>query len=245
VTTDDVYYRADLARIHHLGFGSHAEACAAGILDLLKPVHAAGGTVLELGCGSGALTQRLIDAGHRVIATDASPAMLDLAREHVKGAEDIRPLVLPGDPLPTVDAIVSVGHVFNYLNSRVELCEALVASAAALRPGGILAIDLLDLAYGALRRDAPPAVNRGPGWMVVAEFSHPSPETFVRHITSFVHSDDGSWRRDDERHVNILVDSHRLPGLISEHGITAEIRPAFGAEVLPEGMVALVGHRDG
>ena len=32
------YYRTDLALVHHLGFGSHADACAPGILALLEPV---------------------------------------------------------------------------------------------------------------------------------------------------------------------------------------------------------------
>lgn len=29
------YYRADLALVHHLGFGFHADDCAPGILELL------------------------------------------------------------------------------------------------------------------------------------------------------------------------------------------------------------------
>ena len=74
------YYRADLARIHHAGFGFHADAVAPGVLELLVPVLANGGLVLEIGCGSGLLTKYLVGAGHRVLATDASPGMLDLAR---------------------------------------------------------------------------------------------------------------------------------------------------------------------
>src|SRR4051794_21145697 len=104
---DRPYYQADLARVHHLGFGFHADQCAPGILALLEPVRERGGLVLEVGCGSGLLTKHLVDAGHRVVATDASPAMLDLAREHAPGAEDIRQLVLPDDPLPAADAIVA------------------------------------------------------------------------------------------------------------------------------------------
>ncbi len=111
----DPYYRRDLALAHHLGYGFHAEACAPGILALLEPVRARGGLVLELGCGSGLLTRELIGAGHRVIATDASPAMLDIARGYVTGAQDIRQLTLPDDPLPPADAVVSVGHVLSYL----------------------------------------------------------------------------------------------------------------------------------
>jgi 2-polyprenyl-3-methyl-5-hydroxy-6-metoxy-1,4-benzoquinol methylase len=108
----DPYYRRDLALAHHLGFGFHAEACAPGILALLAPVLARGGLVLELGCGSGLLTRDLTSAGHRVVATDASPAMLELARGYAPRA-DIRQLALPADPLPRADAVVSVGHVLS------------------------------------------------------------------------------------------------------------------------------------
>jgi len=84
------YYRVDLALVHHLGFGFHADDCAPGILELLGPVRERDGVVVELGCGSGLLTRYLVDAGHRVIATDASPAMLDLARGYATGAQEIR-----------------------------------------------------------------------------------------------------------------------------------------------------------
>jgi 2-polyprenyl-3-methyl-5-hydroxy-6-metoxy-1,4-benzoquinol methylase len=84
------YYRRDLALVHHRGFGFHAQACAPGILALLEPVRARAGLVLELGCGSGLLTRVLAEAGHRVIATDASPAMLELARSYAPGAVDVR-----------------------------------------------------------------------------------------------------------------------------------------------------------
>lgn len=73
--------------MHHLGFGFHADACAPGILARLAPVLDRDGLVLELGCGSGLLTRHLVDAGHRVIAADASPAMVELARLAGSGVE--------------------------------------------------------------------------------------------------------------------------------------------------------------
>jgi hypothetical protein len=59
----------------------------------------------------------------------------------------------------------------------------------------------------------------------------------------FVREADGSWRRDDERHDNVLVDTARVPDLLAEHGIDAEVRSAFGSEQLPVGLRAVVGHR--
>jgi SAM-dependent methyltransferase len=158
------YYRQGLARIHHLGFAFHADACAPGILALLAPVLERHGLVLELGCGSGILTRHLVDAGHRVIATDASPAMLELACDHAPGAVDIRQLVLPADPLPSADAIVSTGHALNYLPDETALDRALVAAAEALHPDGVLAIDLCDLRWGEDRRDQPPLVRVNDDW---------------------------------------------------------------------------------
>src|SRR5919109_4865225 len=111
LSTVEPYYRSDLAYAHHRGYTFHADACAPGILALLEPVRERRGLVLELGCGSGALTRHLVEAGHRVAATDASPAMLELAREAVAGVEDLRLLTLPDDSLPACDAVVSAGHV--------------------------------------------------------------------------------------------------------------------------------------
>ena len=86
---------ADLALIHHLGFGFHADACAPAIIDLLTSVRECDGLVVEIGCGSGLLTRHLVEAGHRVIATDASTAMLDLARRYAPGADFRRPCASP------------------------------------------------------------------------------------------------------------------------------------------------------
>ena len=98
------YYQDDLALVHARGFGQHADRCVPGILDLLAPVR--GGLVLEVGCGAGALTRHLLAAGHQVIATDASAAMVALARSALGAEADVRLLALPDDPLPAADATV-------------------------------------------------------------------------------------------------------------------------------------------
>lgn len=229
-------YRRDLATIHHRAFGGHAGACAPGILALLAPVLERHGTVLELGCGSGALTRHLVDAGHRVVATDASPAMLELAG-------DAQILVLPDDPLPPADAIVSTGHVLNYLFDAAAIDRALAAIAGALRPGGVLAIDLLDRRYAEARRDAPPYVRVEGDWVLVARFESPAPDRFVRDITTFVATAGDSWRRDDERHENVLVDTTAVAAVLAAHGVEARVSQSFGDERLPDGLVAIIGRR--
>jgi SAM-dependent methyltransferase len=237
------YYRRDLALVHHLGFGVHADACAPGILALLAPILVRRGLVVELGCGSGLLTRHLVDAGHRVIATDASPAMVELAREQVQGAEAIDRLTLPDDEIPPCDAIVSVGHVLSYLPDEEAIDRALVAIAEALRPGGAVAVDLCDLEWGAVRRGAPPLGRAAEDWAIVTEFDVPAPNRFVRRMAIFVRAADGSWRRDDERHDNVLVDTSRVPSLLAGHGVDATVASSFGDEQLPVGLRTIIGRR--
>jgi SAM-dependent methyltransferase len=192
------YYREDLARIHHAGFAFHADAVASGIVELLEPLLARDGLVVEIGCGSGLLTRHLVAAGHRVLATDASPAMVDLARVNVPAAT-AEVLRVPDDPLPSADAIVSVGHPLSYLDDEDQVERALVAFADALEPDGVLAFDICDLEWGAARRSQPPGVWFGEDWVLTTRFSVPEPWKYRREMTTFVRSGD-LWRRDDEVH---------------------------------------------
>jgi len=245
VQTNEPFYRRDLAYVFDRGYGFHAEACAPGILALLEPVRVRRGLVLEIGCGSGLLTKRLVRAGHRVIATDASPAMLDLTRDAVGGAEDIRALVLPDDPIPAVDAIVGIGHALNYLCDAAAVRRGLVALADALLPGGLLAVDLCDLEWGIARQGAMAQGRVGDDWAIITRFSQPAPDRFDRDLTTFVRGPDGSYRRGDEHHGNVLIDTSSVPALLRERGVTATIGGSFNDDInpLPVGLHSIVGHR--
>jgi hypothetical protein len=62
-------------------------------------------------------------------------------------------------------------------------------------------------------------------------------------MTVFLRDDDGSWRRDDEHHDNVLIDSERIPDLLAPHGVEVRVERSFGDEELPAGLRALVGRR--
>src|SRR5437762_7089775 len=49
------------------------------VFDLLNPQP--GERILDLGCGDGALTERLVSAGANVVGVDASPDMVNAARQ--------------------------------------------------------------------------------------------------------------------------------------------------------------------
>lgn len=150
VQADQPWDDALLARLYD------AFPFAADLPLYLELAAAQGGRILELACGSGRVLVPLARAGHRVVGLDASPHMLALARAKLAaaGAEvaararlvqgDMRSFDLGGEEgAPFALAIVAVKS-FAYLVDRDEQLRTLAAIAAHLRPGGLLALDLLN-----------------------------------------------------------------------------------------------------
>jgi hypothetical protein len=77
----------------------------------------------------------------------------------------------------------------------------------------------------------------------MTESSVPEPNRYVRIMTTFIREEDGTWRRDDERHDNVLIDSSKVPELLAAHGVEATVSRRFGDEQMPTGLVAVVGRR--
>jgi len=115
--------------------------------------------------------------------------------------------------------------------------------ARALRPGGVLAIDLCDLEWAAARVDEHENSRVGDDWAIITRYSVPAPDRFVREMTTFVREADGSWRRDDERHDNVMIDTTRIPALLAPEDVEAVVGRSFGTEELPVGLRTIVGRR--
>jgi trans-aconitate 2-methyltransferase len=93
-------------------------------------------TVLDAGCGSGRITQALIERlpdGH-VIALDASQSMVDVARERLPDADVRRVDLLELELDEPIDAILSTA-TFHLIADHERLFARL---RAALKPGGRL-----------------------------------------------------------------------------------------------------------
>ena len=58
--------------------GAFVHGLAGGVIEWLSPK--AGEQILDLGCGDGQLTRRIVDAGAKVIGVDASPHMIAAAK---------------------------------------------------------------------------------------------------------------------------------------------------------------------
>lgn len=98
-----------------------------------------GRQLLEIGCGTGEHTCRLLERGFDVVAIDKYGGMLDLARD--KCAADYCEMALPHIALDdTFDAVVMIRGVVNHLSPN-DLESSFAAIRDHLEEGGILIFD--------------------------------------------------------------------------------------------------------
>jgi SAM-dependent methyltransferase len=141
-----------------------------------------GQRVLEINCGTGEDAVHLAARGVRVLATDASAAMVELARAKVRDAGLAGSVELRQLEIERLDDLVAESHgplagafsSFGGLNCVADLTRAAASLAALLKPGGRVVLCVMGplvpwewawfLARGqagkALRRLAP----RGVAW---------------------------------------------------------------------------------
>jgi ubiquinone/menaquinone biosynthesis C-methylase UbiE len=96
----------------------------------------AGADVLEVGCGTGQLTERLADLGFSLTAIDIGPSMIAAARNRLP-AVCFR--VAPFEDFAAADAsfdLIISGAAFHWIDPEVKYRKA----AELLRPGGWLAV---------------------------------------------------------------------------------------------------------
>lgn len=118
----------------------NAEYERPGLLKLMPPVQ--GKHVLDAGCGSGSLTQWLLDHGAEVVGLDASPHMLEQARKRVQGKADLRLHDLR-EPLGFIEDdsldLVASSLVMHYID---EVEPVFMEFHRVLKPGGLLVFSI-------------------------------------------------------------------------------------------------------
>jgi SAM-dependent methyltransferase len=223
-------YRDDLAYIHDAGFLSVAREAAQVLLDALRRQRLLGGTVIDLGCGSGVLAQAVSDAGYDVLGIDLSEAMVGLARQRApRGRFRVESLL--SAELPPCVAVASVGECFNYLfdenNTKPKLAKVFRRIATALRPGGLLLFDVAEPG-----RVPGPDPRRffveGPDWAVLASSQEDRRHAILtRQITSFRRVGE-LYRRDQEVHRQRLLTRANLAGQLRNIGFRVRVLRGYG-----------------
>lgn len=123
--------------------------------------YGAGARVLDVGCGTGAFLEGARQAGFDALGIDASPEMVAVAERRLGAGVARVERMQDVDGREAYDAIVSLSLPFNYCSGVPEARAVLASFHRALRPGGLL---LLQVAHAA---NAPPRLiedwEPGPG----------------------------------------------------------------------------------
>ena len=220
----DLFNGADRALLRHTDFGRLPHDAATFLIDLLHETGLRGGTVVDLGCGSGILARKLLTAGYDAFGVDVNRDLLDMAAREAPEAQFWCGSVLDA-PLPTAVAVAATGEVLNYAADRRAGYGTLAGLArrvaAALVPDGVFLFDL-----STPGRCGPEGVLRQ--WhdreeltLYMESREDSSQQVLDRRVTMFQQTGPGTYRRSDERHVLRLFD----PEIVLEHLVAAGLRP--------------------
>jgi SAM-dependent methyltransferase len=135
-------------------YDAHYQSYRDDVPFYLRLADDVGGPVLELGAGTGRVTEALARSGHHVVAVDAAPAMLERARERLAAAgvadrarlveADMRSLEL-GERFPLVVApFNALMHAYT-LDDQDRVLEGVLRH---LEDGGVFAFDLYVPRFG-------------------------------------------------------------------------------------------------
>ncbi|MCG5243037.1 class I SAM-dependent methyltransferase [Azospirillum doebereinerae] len=265
-----LYYDADYPSLE-LGPARGEDAAALARMGMLGDVafyaeqaRAAGGPVLEIGCGTGRLTIPLARAGVDIHAVDVSEAMLGQlraklaaeppevrARVHVL-RQDAAALELPG---VTARLAILPFNLLMLLPDREEALRVVEAAARHLAPGGAFALDVMNPATLPWEADPAPVPSR-------PRLNPRSGNPYIRHAqASAVDSrkvqrlagwydellPDGGLRTTRFAFDWRMVDRAELEGLLRDAGLTLDgLAGDFdGAAWTPDSRrIVATGHRN-
>ncbi|MCR5742365.1 MAG: class I SAM-dependent methyltransferase [Lachnospiraceae bacterium] len=186
------------------------------------------GLLCELGCGTGNMTELLMEAGYDMIGIDNSEDMLDVAREKLYELEfegeppilylnqDMRSFELYG----TVRAIVSVCDSLNYLTDSKDVLKVLKLAANYLDPGGVFIFDMkTDYFYRTRMGDNTFTDVREDCAMIWENEYDEANRINSYNLTLFDRDEDGRYVRSEEFHTQRAYSIEEMRALIEEAGL--------------------------
>lgn len=201
------------------------EAWTEYLVSLLKEHGVEEGLVLELGCGTGSVTELLAKRGYDMIGIDNSMDMLEIAMEKkvVSGhdilylLQDMREFELYG----TVAAIVSICDSVNYITEDEDLLEVFRLVNNYLDPGGIFIFDLNTIyKYREIMGERTIAENREEGSFIWDNYYDEEEQINEYDLAIFIPEDeDGLYRKYEEVHYQRGYELERIKELLEEAGL--------------------------
>lgn len=175
------------------------------LVQILERYEVPRGLMLDLGCGTGTLTELFSKRGYDMIGVDNSSQMLAIAMEKREESgenilylmQDMREFELYG----TVGAVISVCDSLNYLLEEEELVQTFKLVNNYLDPKGIFIFDFNTVyKYREIIGDATIAENREDCSFIWENYYHEEEEINEYDLTIFVRQEEDYFRKFEESH---------------------------------------------
>ena len=183
--------------------------------------------VLDLGCGTGTLTELMAEAGYDMMGIDMSPDMLQIAMEKREESghdimylcQDMRELEL----YCTVGTVICVCDSINYILEEEEVIESFKRVNNYLYPKGLFIFDFnTDYKYREVIGDATIAENREDCSFIWENFYDAESHINEYDLTFFVRESEEEetvFRRFQETHFQRGYDLEEMLRFIDEAGL--------------------------
>lgn len=173
------------------------------LIELLREYGVQDGIVLDMGCGTGNITQRLSSAGFDMIGIDNSQEMLNIAMDK-RGddtsvlylLQDMRELELYG----TVAAAVCICDSMNYITEYEDLEEVFRLVNNYLDPGGVFIFDLNTVYKYEQIGDSTIAEDREDSSFIWDNYYYADEKINEYQLSIFVKGEDGRYDKFSENH---------------------------------------------
>lgn len=203
------------------------------LVSLLKKYDVKDGLVLDLGCGTGSITERLYKNGYDMIGIDNSEEMLSIAMEKQSEAlsgddsnegknnilyllQDMREFELYG----TVKAVVSICDSMNYILENEDLITVFRLVNNYLDKDGIFIFDMnTEYKYRTILADNTIAENREEMSFIWDNYYDNDHKINEYDLTIYVKEEEDLFRRFDETHYQRAYLLDEVKEMLEEAGM--------------------------
>lgn len=194
------------------------------LISLLKSYGINEGLILDMGCGTGNITEPLAKAGYDMIGIDNSEDMLGIAmdKRYDSGldilylCQDMREFELYG----TVAAAVSICDSMNYILEYGELVQVFKLVNNYLDPNGLFIFDLNTIHKYENIGDTTIAENREEGSFIWENTYFSDKHLNQYELTIFTKDEDNRYTKYEETHLQRGYTLDQIKSALTEAGMT-------------------------
>lgn len=195
------------------------------ICELLQDSAINQGLILDLGCGTGSLTEILAKRGYDMIGIDCSEEMLEIAAQKKETSgldilylnQDMREFELYG----TVRAILCICDSLNYITEEEELLSVFRLVNNYLDPKGLFVFDLNTVyKYKELLGDRVIAENREECSFIWENYFYEEEAINEYDLTLFIKEEANRYHKYEELHYQRAYELNHVIALLEKAGLT-------------------------